>query len=325
MGLPAGRTIAQNARAKGINNYVFPEDIGAHGMLLTFREYDYSSLKTNTERPTISSRISETVVLPLPANLEDRLSIRVQRFDQGALGEAISRVAQSTGNNIDGGAMSGLEAIKGEVEKVLPGGTEVARAVTAALSGNPTNQNNLFDGVRFLARNTLDAVGGGKNIDAGLGTTSNPKAALYFEGVDMKQHSFNWTLMPRTENESELLRGVCTLLRRHSLPTYIDLIAASGAGLKRAMFRFPSVVDVYLLGLSEDHYMRFKPAMIQNVSYNYSPNGQAVLRGGKPATVQINLELIETDIWTAEDYGAESGSTELSNPKQYGGRGEVWK
>lgn len=322
--LPVAQTIAQNNRSKGINNYVFPADIGSHGIMLAFREYDYSSLKTNTSSPTISSRISETVILPLPTNMEDRMSIRMQRFDQGALGDAISRIAQKASTSSGPGDM--YDSIKNEAGKLFPTGTEVGKAIAGALSGNGTGQDNIADGLRYIARSTLDSLGGGKNIDAGTGTTVNPKAALYFDGVDMKQHSFNWTLMPRSENESDHIQGICSLLRRHSLPTYINLLSAAGAGIKRAMFRFPSVVDIYLLGLSEDYYMKFKPSMIQNISYNYAPSGQAVLRGGKPAIVQVNLELIETDIWTAEDYGAASDTDKaymLETIAKYDGKGNI--
>jgi hypothetical protein len=42
--------------------------------------------------------------------------------------------------------------------------------------------------------------------------------------------------------------------------------------------------------------------MIDNFDFNYSPQGMAVLRGGKPAIVTMGISLKEMDIHTAEDY-----------------------
>ena len=46
--------------------------------------------------------------------------------------------------------------------------------------------------------------------------------------------------------------------------------------------------------------------MVQSFSTNFTPNGLAMLRGGKPASVTMNIGLIESDIHTSEDYGGSS-------------------
>ena len=50
--------------------------------------------------------------------------------------------------------------------------------------------------------------------------------------------------------------------------------------------------------------------MVQTFSTNFTPNGLALLRGGKPASITMNMSLIETDIHTSEDYGG-SGTDSL--------------
>jgi len=301
MTLPIARVIAQNARRTNLNNYVFPEDIGAHGIIFMFRQYEYSTSKQTMSN--VSGRLTESVVLPLPVNLEDNLAIRIQRFDQGVLGEAISRAAEAGADAMAMGSLgAGMDAFQQRLRELMPTGTDIGNLTNAALGGELPSET--VTKLSFIARSTLDKLGMVRNVDAGLGTTTNPKAALYFEGVDFKTHSFNWNFMPRSARESEMLKNILTTMRKHSLPTYIDVVSADSgiAPLQRAMFRYPSIVEMKLLGVDESHYMKFKPCMIQQINYNFAPQGQAVLKGGKPAAVNVNLSLIETDIWTRHDY-----------------------
>jgi hypothetical protein len=46
--------------------------------------------------------------------------------------------------------------------------------------------------------------------------------------------------------------------------------------------------------------------MVQQFQNNYTPNGLAVVTGGKPAMVSMNMTLMEMDIHTSEDYGGVS-------------------
>lgn len=55
------------------------------------------------------------------------------------------------------------------------------------------------------------------------------------------------------------------------------------------------------MGVDRRHWVTYKPAMIRGVSVNYTPHGQSVLKGGKPAAVSLTLDLLEVEAWTRED------------------------
>lgn len=302
--LPIAQTIARNAKRYSINNQVFPEDIGAHGMLFMFRNYTYSTSKVSTI--DTSSTLNQTIVLPLPRNLEDNLSLRIDRYEQGIFGDSIARAVDAA----DGGKsiMAGVDAMTNTISGMLPGGRGTADAIGAIAQGGELPSQALSR-LSFLARTTLDKMGAARNVDVGLGTTVNPKAALFFEGVTLKTHTFDWQFMPRSSGESESLKNILNMFRKHSLPRYLDVVGETGVNgpLQRALFQYPSIVEVKLLGVDENHYMRFKPMMVTGLNINYSPQGQAVLKGGKPAAVTVNISLMETDIWTQFDYGVADG------------------
>jgi hypothetical protein len=284
------------SRAAGVpKNLAYTEKDADYGVLMMFRDYKYqrSSERGFSQIGGAESNVTDTIFLPLPTNIADQFQVRVQRFDQGSTGDVVSSLLSEIDiNDLGVGSLTGA-VLKGAM-KNLPG-----------LKGNSLDEiaGNLSKDLAFLVRKGVDSAfpNQGRNVDAGTGTFINPKAALSFEGVEMKVHTFAWTIAPKTEEESENLRKISQTIKKNMLPSYVDT-----AAIQRAMFRYPSMVDVFFVGLNMEYYYYFKTCMIQTFNTNFTPNGVSVLRGGKPAMVQMDMAMIETDIHTAEDYGGES-------------------
>jgi len=64
-----------------------------------------------------------------------------------------------------------------------------------------------------------------------------------------------------------------------------------------------------------EELIKFKPALLRNVSVNYAPNGVPSFFAGTnlPTFIQIRLEFVETEYFTGEDFGAERRSDAISN------------
>ena len=300
------------ARNSVSKNLQVPIEDGDYGMLLMFRDYQYrapGSVRGFAQPDT--SNVSDTIFLPLPENIADNFTVRVQRFDQGAMGEAISSVLSDVSNtNLSFGDIQ--SAAIGAVKNLLPGdftdGAEFQKMLTSAVTNmlggtSDANMNRFSSDAAFALRRAIGTVSPntGSAIDAGVGTMINPKAALSFGGVEMKTHSFNWTVAPKSQGESENLRSVISTINKNILPQYVE----SGV-VQRSMLRYPSMVDIFFVGLDSRYYHFFKTAMVNSFNVNYTPNGISVLKGGKPAAVQMQMNITESDIHTAEDYGADS-------------------
>lgn len=300
-----------SARSQVPKNLQIPIEDGNYGMLIIFRDYQYRSPGTGGFAQSEISNASDTIFLPLPENITDTFSVRVQSFEQDIGGAIISDVISAV--NAPGGTpqLSSLQtAIGAGLKQALPSaftdGAEFSKllsdTVSGALSGlfggggSLESLDQFSSDAAFLIRRNL---GGniGRSIDAGLGTFINPKAALSFEGVNMKTHSFNWTVAPKSPSESDNLKDVIRTINKNILPQYI-----SGLALQRVMFKYPSMADIFFVGLDSNYYYFFKTAMIQNFTVNYTPSGVSVLKGGRPAAVQMQMQIIESDIHTAEDY-----------------------
>jgi hypothetical protein len=315
---PIRESLAAARNRASQKNLQIPIEDGNYGMLLMFRNYQYQQRgQVGFARPE-SSNVTDTIFMPLPENIADNFEIRVQRFDLGTVGavaaEAISGATQGGGMNISSFQDAAITALQSALPSAFSDGGEAARTLGDAFSrlmgggGDLSSLDRFSADAAFLLRRTLPGDIG-RTVDAGTGSFVNPKAALSFEGVELKNHNFNWTIAPKSERESNTLREVIRTINKNILPQYIE-----GEFVSRAMLRYPSMVDIFFVGLDGNFYYFFKTAMVRSFNINYTPNGVSVLKGGRPAAVQIQMSIMENEIHTAEDYGAESfsiGSTSI--------------
>ncbi len=279
----------------------FPDHLGAHAMLMIFRKYRYEKPGTRQLNKVGASTFSaqtlsgtDSILVPLPQSIQDSYQVRVQRLDQGIAGESVAAASR---------------AISEASGSVIPSGEDLLRIAATAMPAKAESvlaalMSGDFSGMArdaaFLARRSIDAIlpEASRNIDVGFGNTINPKAALYFEGVEMKTHSFNWSFSPSSEHESDILRNLGNTIKKNVLPSYGSIV-----GAERVLLNYPSVLDIFFLGVDQSYFLHYKTCMVQQFTIDFTPQGIALLRGGKPAMVNMNLNVLEADIHTSEDYG----------------------
>ena len=279
--------------------YTFPENLTDIYMRLGFTKYSYSA----ANRPAKYGQ--DIMRLPLPEQLVDAANITVDRGELGGAGA----FAASAFSGADGAAdffgrlrelgVSAGEATREKVETLI-GGDFSGLGVDAASAA------------KYFARSGVESLfpGAGLAIDVVGGNAINPHATLNFDGVALKEYQFSWTLAPKNESESDRIKGIVNRINYHIHPKYQQLGGGSeplsGAGAKslnQALLQYPSLVTVGISGLSQDHYFQFKyPMMVSSFQANFSPQGNSILEGGKPALVQLSISMKETTIRTRDDY-----------------------
>lgn len=299
--MPASTIIERKRRDRASNVLQFPEDLGAHAVLMIFKKYEYRKPGTRqlnrVSNSTLSSAElskSSNIMLPLPRNLQDSYNINVQRFDQEIGGELIASAA----SNVAGMGDMSMGQLSSALASSIPG-----IDLSSYEGGNFMSQ--LSRDAAFLGRRTVDRAmpNASRNIDAGLGSTVNPKAALIFEGVELKTHTFNWSLAPRSAAESTVIRDITNTIRRNILPSYGEV-----GGVSRVILNYPSTVDIFFFGIDPSYFLFYKTCMVQNFEIDFTSEGMSILKGGKPAVVNMSMNLIESDIHTSEDYGGSGTS-----------------
>lgn len=278
---------------RGGTKMKFPSDLGPQSLLMNFIDFKY-----DPNRGQVTNTInSSSILLPLPANLQDTLNVQATNAELGLTGAAVVAAV----NGLSGGNARQL-------------GTDMVEAIGEFISKKQDKQSNdnardyistYQAAARFLGRGILDAIpGAGLALNVTSGTAVNPHATINFEGVTLRSHTFSWTFSPKSSAESDTLNSILKFLKKSSLPSYKSAGAAVGAEIApRALLTYPKLVTVSMLGINQDYFFQYKPSMIQVVDVRYNQGDTlALFAGGKPVVITLTIQMIEAEIHTAEDY-----------------------
>lgn len=246
----------------------FPSVLGKYYMSLKFREYTRTAPFAKMD-----ATFKNAINLPIPRSLEDAYNIDIQTKNLGGVGAATDlAMAYDKNSNFDVSSQAGAF------------GLMFANKITESVA------NKVSSG----AGTAVTDVGGQL-----LGTIPNPHVAAIFQGINLKEHTFEWTFAPRNQGESAALREVILTLQQNSLPAY------SQAGTAALEYPYLCQIDLYPWANGDTPLIPFKPAMLKNVVINYSPNGIPSFFAGTnlPTFVSLKLTFIETEYFTSNDYG----------------------
>ena len=273
---------------------MFPHDIGHHAMILNFKKYSYGG------SAHVNQVSNDSIILPLPKNLQDNLNVKVGADELGITG-AIAGSALNASSDILADTSQSAAQIRSMFRKSVDGAAEEAESTTSMLD----LLDKSVDSALFAARAGLGAIAPdvAKGLGAGRGTAINPYATLVFSGVDLKVHTFEWLLSPDTPKEAETLKNIIRTIQGHITPEMQGVIGdVNPTGLGRGLLRYPSMVDAFFHGINTDFFYKLKTCMVSQFNVDYTPNGIALNKGGKPSAVRINMIMTEAAIHTKADY-----------------------
>ncbi len=253
------------------------ESITNNRFTIRFKEYTRGNpLDAPKNSPVFS------ITLPLPqSGLEDSLSID---YDETALGAAVGGALGTFGAAGKGTTWAQKAAAFGE------GALQTAMTTAAGRFGD-------------LVGSVLSSPGLGDKAKAGLsqaiGNALNPNLSLTFNGVHLREHSFSWRFIAKSEEESRTLQKIEKMLKRAALPRKVEGAAVALAYPHIAFLEF---VPKDLIKVSE------LGCFLTDISFKYDGEGHPAFYKvtNQPVVVDVALRFHERAIHTAEDYGAES-------------------
>ena len=119
---PAETVIDQRMKKRNSSTLTFPHTLGHHAMIFNFKEYSYG----NSAHATVVN--TESIVLPLPKNLQDNMNIKVGADEIGVAGSMAANAAKGMKNiggigglatKITGMFNTTLDAAKGASPQIL--------------------------------------------------------------------------------------------------------------------------------------------------------------------------------------------------------------
>jgi hypothetical protein len=241
------------------------------------------SLQNNIKTP------EAIILLPIPQNVQDQNAVG---WGENKLNGFELKGAQSIG-----GALTSESLLAGAGRAVTEYGSDLAKA---AVGGNLQSQI-----VSFYTSQLVSIAGGNAStadlLSRTTGQVLNQNQELLFNGVSLREFSFEYDLAPRDGNEAKEIKKLITTLKRAMTPrTSADNSPGSGLFISS-----PRVFQLqYMSGNKKHPFLHsFKPMAMKGMSVNYTGSGNYSVYGDStPIHMKISMNFQELNPIYFEDY-----------------------
>ena len=223
-----------------------------------------------------TTRISDSVALYLPPNVEDNTTAGYNDFRTGIAG-----FLAAAGVNLS--QISDAETLAKSL--VASSGQLLDKAAKKAVSE--------------LSEIALGAEGTEQLINKAFGQADNPYMEVLFDAMALRTFTYNFTFAPKNEQEAYEVQKIIQLFRFHMAPEL--------RGGQSRFLGIPSKFDIHYMFLSKDgvasennYYNRIATCVLQNCAVNYTPNGVKSFEDGGPTTITMTLTFKETELLTKD-------------------------
>ena len=286
---------AQKVRGQGraANSRSVVRASGSRGTGQTFTGTGSNRVESFT---SYRSSIDDTVLLPVPDDIQYKDGPKWEGKDIGILGRFAPEVAATIGGG-DSAAITDSIQTFARVGKV-----GLIKSMIKKLGADP------------------NAVT--QNIN---GKIANPYTEQVFGGIQLRDFQFNWKLVPRNRSEQRSIERIIKYLRRAALPDTSETFGAGGGFIDtlggeefggNATDRWLTVPNLFNLrwkqggdGSEISSLPKIKKCICTNIDVNYTPDNVWATHldgSNQPAPVAIELRIGfgETEIIKSSDVGA---------------------
>lgn len=250
--------------------YTFPNDIENIDHWMVFRVNKHQLLRKD-DYPI--QRDQARIFLPVPPNLATQYG---QNYD-GSRGIGLAGAAGSRSNvtSVEGAVSSLVEEVK---SGFMDPSQYTGAAAYYALQAAEENVTPLVTGAAAaafgtgplgtIAAATLGAAAGQwlEGAVAGKGVARNPYMAVIYQSPNMRQHTFEWKFLPRSESESIALRDIIYAFKYHSAPGMTDF--------GEHFFQYPEQFDIDFHHF--EYLYNIGPSVLTDMQVNYHGEGRAM-------------------------------------------------
>jgi hypothetical protein len=262
----------------------FPSNLGNRSV-----QFQIKTRVKNKQRGTAGFSLGSLISLPIPANLSTGYNAQYGQEGLGVLGnQAMSMTERGIGTAQAIAELkdNGINLINEQAKAIAASASQEVAGVLGAAIGKTVGTNV---GVG-LATAGLAGIGVGALRGAGLAV--NPHLAVLFEGMNFRNHTFNYKFAPRDEGESNSLRTIIKEFKNAMHP-----VADNGA-----FFEYP---DEFLIKFPQDQFLfKIGSSVLTSFSIDYTPDGGSYFHNnGAPVSVALSLQFTELDILTKKEIG----------------------
>ena len=226
-----------------------------------------------------TSRITDSVALYLPPNVQDSTSAGYSDAQTGMVGFMLQKALiggkNFTDRDYEATANTIMETFKGL------GGEAVKKAIAQ------------------FAETVTDTEGAAGLFNKTFGQADNPFMEVLFDKMAMRSFTYNFTFAPKNKKERDDVQKIIALFRFHMAPEL--------QGQAARFLTLPSEFDIHYMFQSQDgqasendYYNKIATCVLKDCSIDYTPGGVKSFDDGSPTQIKMSLTFQETQLLTKE-------------------------
>ena len=225
-----------------------------------------------------TTRITDSVAIYLPANVQDNYGVTYTNAETGLLG-ALAAGGFAAGKDF------GANDFEGVARAILRGGTNVVEEL-------------LMRAGMSVAETLTSAEGGYELANKIFQRAANPYMEVLFQSLPMRTFTYNFTFAPRNAKEQDQVRDIIKIFRFHMAPEL--------RGAQNRFFTLPSEFDIHYMyhdgdtTKENDFYHKIATCVLTNCNTDYTPGGVHSHADGSPVKITMALTFSETEMITKE-------------------------
>ena len=226
-----------------------------------------------------TSRITDSIALYLPPNVQDSTAANYNGFATGVVGLAaaggVNLIDAMQRNDFEGAAKSLVGTAKGIVQE------SAKKAVAGIVEG------------------LTEAEGTTELLNKAFGQADNPYMEVLFDKMALRTFTYNFTFAPRNEDETFDVQKIIQMFRFHMSPEL--------KGANNRFLTLPSTFDIHYMYQMEDgvatendFYNKIATCVLESCTVDYTPGGVRSFANGAPTQITMALQFKETELLTKE-------------------------
>ena len=215
-----------------------------------------------------TTRISTMIALYMPASISVSYNSRFGEQEIGALAGAAAGALDAFAGRGDADGSTALKGVLDELGK----GTETA----------------------LLKVVDTAAPGATALVALEKGAVRTPKMELMFEGIGRREFSYEFTFIPKSEEEAATIKEIVMQFKFHMASNYTD-----GTFREMEIPSFFNIRYMYKNGTNE-HLNKISTCALESMDVSYGADRFVAYEGGVPQTTKISLKFKEMEIITKD-------------------------
>ena len=240
------------------------------------------------------------ILLPMPSNIQDGTTVgygpdTLDAISRTAMDLGVNAVREVAGTKTTKATNVTSENLREALGKVGGASDELLTLIRDRLVGKAVS---ILPGVN---------VTGDQILARTQGKIINPNMELLFNGVNLRQFRFQFTMSPRDRTESGQVKSIIRSLKKNMVPR----VSGSKTFLDR-----PNIFELkYRKGnLNHPFLHKFKECALTNISVNYTGNNvYATYEDGTPITTIMDLTFQELVPIYDKDYNDQNDDGSAGN------------